>query len=75
MKMSGNGQIVWSVGFAKDGNSIAWGNTFADRNIFAYGPPEKSFILYDRSGGMAPGQALSDDNSYIRAIERKGTYP
>jgi WD40 repeat protein len=69
-KMVGNGQIVWSVGFAKDGKSIAWGNTFTNRNLFAIGPLQKSFFLADKTGGLSADPALSNDNAYTRAIEK-----
>jgi len=72
LKMAGNGRVVWSVGFSRDGNSIAWGNVWEQENVFGFGPLQKSFIIANNATGMAPGPALSSDNGYIRGIKKMG---
>jgi len=72
LKMAGNGNVAWSVGFARDGNSIAWGNAWGSRSLFKYGSLQKSFIIANNATGMAPGPALSSDDGYIRGIEKIG---
>ena len=56
--LSGNGQTVWSVGFAADGNSIAFGNQHAAVLPNNYGPLEQVLRLrspYDSTSGPVQG--------------------
>ena len=36
-KMVGKGKSIWSVGFAKDGRSIAWGKKWKKNSLFKFG--------------------------------------
>lgn len=79
-KIVGKGQPIWSVGFATDGASIAFGTTLEQRPGEAYqinGPLESAFrILADSSAengydfGMMPGTPSA--NAYRRAQESAG---
>lgn len=81
-RMVGQGQIVWSVGFAKDGQSIAWGKEWNTRNMLARGPLEQSFQLRDSSSSfnLMLGETVTPDaaasplaaSKFIRAIESVG---
>jgi WD40 repeat protein len=71
-KLAGQGRQVWSVGFSKDGRSIAWGNsTKSNWTMNHYGPLEKSFIIRSETGDFGPGPELSSDDGYVRALETK----
>lgn len=72
-KLVGNGKRVWSVGFSKDGRSIAWGNTYEQYNMFGYGPLEHSFIFQSHSDQFGPKPGPINETDFIRAIENKGT--
>jgi WD40 repeat protein len=71
-KMVGKGRGVWSTSFSKDGRTIAWGNTFKQSSMFGYGPLEKSFIISTSTGETGPGPDVTNDSSFVRAIEKKG---
>ena len=74
-KLVGNGQQIWSVGFAKDGKSIAWGATYKKYDLFGYGPLNQSFII--RSGrdfDLALGVKLKNDDDYNRGIVSVGPW-
>ena len=74
-KMAGKGGVVWSVGFAKDGRSIAWGkNTRTNWTFNKYGYLEQSFLLKDAGHGfsLSMGDVVQNDIEYQRAIESVG---
>ena len=49
--LAGNGETVWSVGFAKDGNSIAFGTKHDSRQPNSYGPLEQVLRLKVATSG------------------------
>ncbi|MBI5184722.1 MAG: caspase family protein [Nitrospinae bacterium] len=64
-RMAGKGGIIWSVGFAKDGKSIAWGKKYDRSGYNMYqinGPLEQSFRLKDPDQGfnLAIGEKIQD---------------
>jgi len=75
-KMVGKGKKIWSVGFAKDGRSIAWGKKYGKYSVFAYGSLEQSFQIKSDSGtgDLSMGRELSSDIGYERAIESVGAW-
>ena len=72
-KLVGNGKSVFSVGFSKDGRSIAWGNTWEQESMFGNGPLEHSFIFQSHSDQFGPKPGPINETDFIRAIENKGT--
>ena len=74
-KMVGKGNTVWSVGFAKDRKSIAWGRVRKQGNLFGRGPLEQSFQIKDVGQGfsLALGKELHSDSNYLRALESVGS--
>nr|VFJ63282.1 MAG: WD40 repeat [Candidatus Kentron sp. FW] len=74
-KLMGKGNPIWSVGFARDGGSLAWGKSEIDGpNIFDLGRLKHRFQLRQGSAaGFDPtwGGRVTDD-SYLRAIEQVG---
>ncbi|NQU03256.1 MAG: caspase family protein [Syntrophaceae bacterium] len=75
-KMVGKGKTIWSVGFAKDGRSIAWGRKWGSSSVFAHGSLEQSFQIKSdsRTGDLSMGRELSSDTGYQRAIESAGAW-
>lgn len=76
-KFVGKGQIAWSVGFAKDGKTIAWGKTFSREDDALYqvrGRLEQSFRLSEAVGEyrLSLGNPIDRDTDYIRAVESAG---
>lgn len=76
-KLVGQGQSIWSVGFAQDGRSIAWGKTFNQEGYHMYqlyGPLEQAFRLQVAGGGfdLDLGDVLTHDTGYERAVESLG---
>ncbi|QTA78066.1 WD40-repeat-containing [Desulfonema limicola] len=74
-KLAGKGKIVWSVGFGRDGRSVAWGQTWRQEKLFGYGELEQSFRLSESSQGfsLGLGETLTSDSGYIRGIESAGS--
>lgn len=68
-KMAGAGAVIWNVGFAQDGKSIAYGKTFDAKtaNLFVRGPLEKSISLID---AVSLGKDTLRTKRYLRAINR-----
>ena len=69
MRLRGHGAAVWSVGFARDGRTIAWGNRFDQTGYSDYqinGPLRHSF---DLGALYAFGKSydLYADTDYVRA--------
>jgi WD40 repeat protein len=73
-QLVGHGRQVWSVGFAKDGRSIAFGTTGHYRNINDRGPLEQSLVLDRGELGVALGEKVASEGTYRRAIEQFGAY-
>ena len=79
-KMVGKGERIWSVGFAKDGRSIAWGKKWNRGNekgcVFSYGSPNQSFQIKSdsRTFELSMGRELKSDTEYQRAIESRGPW-
>ncbi len=75
-KVVGKGKMLSSVGFAKDGLSIAWGRTWKRADLFQRGPLEQSFQIKsdNRSFDLSMGQELNSDTGYQRAIESVGSW-
>ena len=76
-KLVGKGKTIWSVGFARDGRSIAWGKTFkrgGDDMYQIWGPLEQGFQLRGegRDLELAMGREVEGDAEYARAIESAG---
>ncbi|MDO9311110.1 MAG: caspase family protein [Nitrosomonas sp.] len=49
-RLAGRGNMIWSVGFAQDGHSIAWGSIPRRRNEWIAALEEHSFQLKDQQG-------------------------
>ena len=75
-KMVGRGKFIWSVGFAKDGRSIAWGKTWERHSLFSCGSLEQSFEIKSdsRTYDLSMGQELKSDNGFIRGIKSAGPW-
>nr|VFJ48490.1 MAG: WD40 repeat [Candidatus Kentron sp. FW] len=76
-KLVGKGNPIWSVGFARDGGSLAWGKSEIDGpNIFDLGRLKHRFQLRQGSAaGFDPtwGGRVTDESRYSRAIQQVGT--
>ena len=76
-KLMGKGNPIWSVGFARDGGSLAWGKSEIDGpNIFDLGRLKHRFQLRQGSAtGFDPtwGGRVTDESRYSRAIQQVGT--
>lgn len=75
-KLAGQGHVVWSVGFGRDGRSIAYGNEFnhleADHHL---GALQK--VIHLKANGydeIAPGGKVKDPSAYFRAFDRHGDH-
>lgn len=73
-KLEGKGQSVWSVGFAKDGQSIAFGQVLADSNGNIRGPLQQIFQLNQQNTTIALSGKVKDSEQYHRAIDRLGDF-
>lgn len=76
-KMVGKGESVWSVGFAKDGKSIAWGNVqLTGRELTATTKLKQSFHLKETGQGfsLTMGKELKKESqkNFLRAVESVG---
>jgi len=67
-KMVGKGKPIWSVGFSKDGSSIAWGKKWKQSNVFKFGPLKQSFLIKSdsRTYELSMGRELKTDTEFIR---------
>ena len=73
-KMVGKGAPIWSVGFAKDGKSIAWGKVWERNNLLQYGNLNQSFALWEEGKfSAALGENLKGDSGYERGLDRVGS--
>ncbi|MBW1753934.1 MAG: WD40 repeat domain-containing protein, partial [Deltaproteobacteria bacterium] len=75
-EMKGKGEVVWSVGFSKDGRSIAWGKKWEKENVFLYGPLQQAFQIRGKKDSFALGLGsdLNGDKDYLRAIASVGPW-
>jgi WD40 repeat protein len=75
-KMHGNGKMVWSVGFSRNGRSIAWGKTSKRRNLFNRGPLEQAFQIKGEGStfDLALNRELKGDSGYLRGMESVGPW-
>jgi len=75
-ELKGKGEGVWSVGFSKDGRSIAWGKERQEENVFSYGPLQQAFQIKGKKDNFALGLGpeLNSDNGYHRAIASVGPW-
>lgn len=73
--MVGKGKLIFNVGFAKDGRSIAWGRKFGSVSSFSLGFLEQTFqIKPDRSTfELSMGSEINSDSDYIRGIKSVGS--
>jgi WD40 repeat protein len=73
--LGGQGQKVRSVGFARDGQSIAFGNEFDYKNINQRGPLQRIVALQTGLDYQVTlGGAVRDDATFARAIASAGDY-
>jgi WD40 repeat protein len=74
-RLAGKGQAVWSVGFARDGRSIAFGNTWTSGQINNRGPLQHS-VLINQAGDyqVTLGGKFGQESDYLKAVEKYGNY-
>ncbi len=72
--LSGVGRAIWSVGFSKDGRSIAWGGTPAVGSPYAQAPLEFSLRLPigERATGVPKPLSSADGSTFRQAVVRQG---
>jgi WD40 repeat protein len=75
-KMVGQGKTIWSVGFSKDGRSIAWGEKWTILSVYKFGSLEQSFQIKSDSKTyeLSMGPKLESDSGFIRGIESVGPW-
>ena len=75
-KLVGQGRIVWSVGFARDGRSIAYGAQFDLETPEPLLGPLQQVIWLDKDGDLTLGGELRADDrqAYGTALDRQGEY-
>jgi WD40 repeat protein len=76
-KMVGKGECTWSVGFTKDGRSIAWGKVNKSNWSFNnYGFLRQSFQIKSdyRTYALSMGPELKTDDGFLRGIESVGPW-
>lgn len=75
-EMVGKGKVIWSVGFAKDGRSVAWGIIPQRGNrINHFTPLKQSFHIKSDSRifELSMGSEITSDSNFIRGIESVGS--
>jgi WD40 repeat protein len=73
--LAGQGRTVWSVGFARDGQSIAFGNEFNSRHGNLYGPLQRIVALQTGADYQVTlGGAVRNEATFARAIASAGDY-
>ncbi len=67
-RLAGRGRPVWSVAFARDGKSLAFGQAARSGDVHHYGPLERT-IVFARDGrlDLALGDPVSDEAAFARA--------
>ncbi len=75
-KILGSGRMIWSVGFAKDGRSIAWGKKWKSGSLFARGSLKHSFQIKSNSKmyELSMGSELSSDYDFMKGIKSVGPW-
>nr|VFJ73160.1 MAG: WD40 repeat [Candidatus Kentron sp. FW] len=76
-KLVGKGNPIWSVGFARDGGSLAWGNENTRYVFLDKGPLQQRFQLHRAAGwpgsitpeSSAPGASPQDDNKINKGFD------
>jgi WD40 repeat protein len=71
-KLVGNGKKVWSVGFSIDGQSICWGNSYEQSNIFDYGHIEHSFIIQSQTDQFGINSEPINETAVTRSVKKVG---
>lgn len=70
----GKGYPVWSVGIARDGRSIAFGNELNNKSDNNLGPLQKIILLSQDFDNVAHGGEVRNESDYFRARERYDNY-
>ncbi len=67
-RLAGQGRLVWSVAFGRNGQSVVFGNKSSSRNPNHRGPLERT-ILLERDGhfDLALGGPVTDEAAFERA--------
>jgi len=75
-KMVGKGKSIWSVGFSKDGWSIAWGRKWKQNSLFKFGSLEQSFQIKSdsRTYELSMGSELKAEAEFMRGIKSVGPW-
>ena len=74
-KLAGMGGSVWSVGYARDSRSIAFGNESNYQGTNERGPLQQVITLSQGNNyQISLGGEVGEESDYIRAIERHGDY-
>lgn len=80
-KLVGNGKPLWSVGFHRNGRSVAWGSNWKSNNIFHHGTLEQVFQIFkgkDFDNNEIPPLALGPDlrtlENYVDEVHFKKDY-
>ncbi|MCP4932980.1 MAG: hypothetical protein GY927_01970 [bacterium] len=78
-KLRGTGKNVWSVGFAKDGQSIVWGQKLREKSFNNRGKLQYVLRLPEKAKAMGEPRSLEalsdkkqDKRSFRRAVMRLG---
>ena len=71
-RLAGDGQRVWAMAFARDGRSIAFGNTYSFATVNNRGPLEKIVTLQQEGYQVALGGEVQDKTKFLRAHEVHG---
>nr|VFK56441.1 MAG: WD40 repeat [Candidatus Kentron sp. TC] len=79
-KLVGKGNVIWSVGFARDGGSLAWGREWQRSDLFGKRSPLQYRFQLRREGSkdaarpFDPGYAgaATAEEDYLRALEEVG---
>ncbi len=66
--LAGQGRPLWSIAFARDGKSLAFGQSYSYRNLHHRGPLERTIVL-TRDGVVDPvfGDSVADEAAFVRA--------
>ncbi len=74
-RLSGVGNVVWSLGISPDGREIAWGNANYYQNHLDRGPLERILNLKDGpEWQVSLGGSVNDPSRFLRAVDHFGPY-
>ncbi|MDM8517767.1 caspase family protein [Desulfobacterales bacterium HSG16] len=74
-RLSGKGASVWAVGFAKDGESVAWGQTWEKSSPLIKGHLTQTLSLRaGRDFHLSMSGSVSDESAFVRATDKYGPY-